>query len=75
MSDRCPACGSRSALHYSDGKSHCFTCSLHPAPHDPRGRFNPRCALCWAEVWAALVSSLRICAWRAMGKREREMRA
>ena len=60
--DRCPACGSPVLPSLAD-----FYDS-HPAPHKPRGRFNPRCALCWADVSAALTRALGIVARRFVAK-------
>lgn len=73
MSARCPQCGSTSVRHYNDGKSHCFECSTHPTPHNRYGRFNPRCALCWADAGSAFIRSLYVCAWRTIRKVGRQV--
>jgi hypothetical protein len=60
MSGRCPDCGQARRLSICE-------CRLHPEPtHGSYPQFNPRCALCWADVWAALERSLRIAAWRVI---------
>jgi hypothetical protein len=46
----------------------CLACTNHPAPHVQSGRFNPRCALCWTDVWRAIPTSIFICAWRSVFK-------
>lgn len=64
---RCRSCGSvPSFILYADGT--CGTCKEHKAPHQEHGRFNPRCALCWAETWNALARSVYVCAWRVTRK-------
>jgi len=59
VSEPCPSCGS--AQPHLDGP--CGDCVSHPAPHEPYGRFNARCRLCWAEVWSILARSVFIAAW------------
>ena len=64
---RCRSCGSvPSFILSADGT--CGTCKWHKAPHQEYGRFNPRCALCWADTWIALARALYICAWRAISR-------
>jgi len=60
MSKRCPSCGS--ATPHPSGR--CWNCNSHPAPHEPYGRFNPRCPLCWTEVSGAFARSIFIAVWR-----------
>jgi hypothetical protein len=61
VANRCSLCCSTAARY---GTDRCTRCALHPAPHDPRGRFNARCALCWTEMGEALPRSIFLCIWR-----------
>lgn len=65
---RCSDCGLRVT-----GPS--CACRFHREPSHGTSNFNPRCALCWADVWAALACSLYICAWRALAKLGRRPQA
>jgi hypothetical protein len=47
---RCPRCGQK----FFGGLCRC---SFHDELSHDRPDFNPRCALCWAETWTALLRS------------------